>query len=167
MNSDAKRWIELLGLVSHPEGGWYREVYRSKGKITENAFEGLRGERSFSTSIYFLLEGEDFSAFHRIRSDEIWHFYDGSPALISAISPDGELKQYLLGKDLRNKESLQLVIPADCWFATKVNKKDSFVLAGCTVAPGFDFDDFELAEKDLLQEKYPQYSDLIAQLTRW
>jgi uncharacterized protein len=162
----AKQWIELLGLISHPEGGWYNEVYRSQGRIPANALAELSEARNFSTSIYFLLEGTGFSAFHKIRSDEIWHFYDGSPALISAISPEGVLEQYLLGKDLRNKESLQVVIPAGWWFAVQVVNPDSYVLAGCTVAPGFDFNDFELGNKEVLIDKYPQHSDLINLLSR-
>jgi uncharacterized protein len=164
--NNAKQWIEVLGLVSHPEGGWYREVYRNTGNIPAGALEGFTEERSICTSIYFLLEGNDFSAFHRIRSDEIWNFYDGSPTIISAISPEGVLIQYLLGRDIRNKESLQVVIPAGWWFASKVINPDSYVLAGCIVAPGFDFKDFELGRKAGLLEKYPQHSDLVEKLTR-
>jgi uncharacterized protein len=160
-----KRWIEILGLLPHPEGGWYKEVYRSQGKIPANALSEFRDARSFSTSIYFLLEGNDFSAFHRIRSDEIWHFYDGSTALISAISPEGNLRQHLLGKDFRKGESLQVVIPAGWWFASKVVDPESYVLAGCTVAPGFDFNDFELGRRAELVAKYPHYEDLINQLS--
>jgi uncharacterized protein len=166
LENSAKQWIELLGLIPHPEGGWYKEVYRSHGRIPANALAELSEARSFSTSIYFLLEGTGFSAFHKIRSDEIWHFYDGSPALISSISPEGNLKQDILGKDYRNKESLQVVIPAGWWFAAKVINSGSFVLAGCTVAPGFDYSDFELGNKAELIIKYPQHRDFISQLSR-
>jgi uncharacterized protein len=108
----AKHWIESLGLISHPEGGWFKEVYRSRGNIPAGTLADFGSSRSFSTSIYFLLEANDFSAFHRIRSDEIWHFYEGSPTLISAISPEGILEQYLLGRNFTEGESLQVVIPA-------------------------------------------------------
>ena len=166
LNQSANYWIERLGLTAHPEGGWYKEVYRSKGIILANSLAEFGGTRNFSTSIYFLLAGNDFSAFHRIRSDEIWHFYDGSPVLISSISPEGILEQHLLGRNIENNESLQVVIPAGWWFAAKIVVPDSFMLAGCAVAPGFDFNDFELGQASELIAGYPQHRDIIAQLTR-
>ncbi len=165
-NSAARQWIEQLGLIAHPEGGWYKEVYRSKGSIPANTLKEFEGIRSFSTSIYFLLDGKDFSAFHRIRSDELWHFYDGSSAIISAISPQGDLEQYSLGRNIQNNESFQVIIPAGWWFAAKVTEPDSFVLAGCTVSPGFDFKDFEMGSAEELIAAFPQHSGLISQLTR-
>jgi len=162
----AEYWIKSLGLISHPEGGWFKEVYRSQGNIPDNTLADFGGSRSFSTSIYFLLEANDFSAFHRIRSDEIWHFYDGSPTLISAISPEGILHQYLLGRNVIKGESLQVVITAGWWFAAKVIVPGSFVLAGCTVSPGFDFSDFELGRAEELIARFPQHRDLISKLTR-
>ena len=166
VKSAARLWIENLGLLQHPEGGWYKEVYRSKGTIPATSSFDFPANRSFSTSIYFMLAGNDFSAFHRIKSDEIWHFYDGSPAVIYSISPEGILTHYNLGRDAANNQSLQVVIPAGHWFGAKVTELDSFMLAGCTVSPGFEFSDFEMGKRSELLIAYPQLAEIIQQLTR-
>ena len=122
------------------------------------------GARNAMTSIYFLLEYGEFSAFHRIASDELWHFYDGGTLCIYEIATDGTLTKHLLGCE---EDALPMVvIKAGSWFASRVEEEGSFTLCGCRVAPGFDFEDFELANRDSLQQQYPQHSGLIAQLTR-
>jgi uncharacterized protein len=159
-------WIEKLEMDPHPEGGYFKEVYRSKESHKgEHLPERFGGDRSHSTSIYFLLKNEDRSKFHRIKSDELWHFYDGSSLTIYRITPDGKLISHVLGRDMENGESLQVVIPAGDWFGAVVNNKDSYALCGCTVAPGFHFEDFELAERNALSAEYPLHTDIITHLT--
>jgi len=158
-------WINHLDLLPHPEGGYYKEMYRSSETISSSALpDRFEGDRHFSTAIYLLLRSEDRSVFHRIKSDEVWHFYQGSALLIYVLLQD-ELKIYRLGSDLEKGESLQVVIPANCWFGAQVEKQNSFALCGCTVAPGFDFRDFEMAERHSLLKKYPGFEKEIIELT--
>lgn len=166
-NTKALSFVEKLGLQPHPEGGWYKETYRSNGLMPgEHLPAGFTGPRCFSTAIYFLLEGQQFSAFHRIKSDELWHFYYGDPINIYNITENGTLEEIKLGNNVDNGEVFQAVVPAGRWFASQPANPNSFALVGCTVAPGFDFADFEMAKRaDLLQE-FPQHSDLIMRLTR-
>lgn len=163
----AQYWIDKLQLVAHPEGGYYRETYRSELSIAREALPAqFTGARLVSTAIYFLLEGENFSAFHRLRSDELWHFYAGSPITVHVIEPDGARSEIKLGNDPEAGEVLQAVVKAGRWFASRVRDPQSFALAGCTVAPGFDFADFELGKRSELIRLYPQHRTLIEQLTR-
>src|SRR5450631_3727894 len=150
-------WIETLALVRHPEGGWFAETYRCAELIPADALPGrFHGPRTFCTAIYFLLEPGDFSALHRIKSDEIWHFYDGAPLTVQVITPAGERYQILLGRDPVQGHCLQAVVPAGCWFGAET--RGAFSLVGCTVAPGFDFSDFELAERSGLVDRFPQHA---------
>lgn len=161
----ARRLIESLGLLRHPEGGWYRETYRAHETVAATALPGrYGGGRAFSTAIYFLLEAGDFAAFHRIHSDELWHFYAGEGLSIHVISPDGICRELRLGPDPAAGEAFQVTVPAGCWFAAE--PRGAFTLAGCTVAPGFDFADFELADRDSLAALYPACRELIGRLTR-
>jgi len=163
----AQYWIEKLELEPHPEGGHFRQTYRSGAQIVREALPaGFRGACAASTAIYFLLEGKNFSAFHRLQSDEVWHFYVGAPLVIDMIDPNGKYSSILLGDDPESGEVLQGVVPAGCWFASHVADRKSFAVVGCTVAPGFDFADFEMAKRKELVERYPQHRDLIHQLTR-
>jgi predicted cupin superfamily sugar epimerase len=163
----AEYYIKTLGLEKHPEGGWFKEVYRSDELIQkEHLPERFSGSRHHSTSIYFMLTSDTFSAFHRIKSDELWHFYKGSPVTIYMIDDAGKYSEILLGDDPDGGESFQCVIPAGVWFGAKVNLPDSFSLVGCTVAPGFHFDDFELGEREELMKLFPQHKGIIARLTR-
>lgn len=160
-------WIEKLRMQQHPEGGWFKEVYRSEGLIPQEALPpDFGGVRNFSTSIYFLLQGDQFSGFHRIKSDELWHFYSGSPLNIFQIDNEGLLHEHHLGLDIEAGEGPQLVITKNTWFASRLKEqeKDNYALVGCTVAPGFNFVDFELAEVEILSERYPQHVELIQQL---
>ncbi len=163
----ADYWIDKLKLQSHPEGGYFSEAYRAEGIIPSSVLPaGFNGERNFSTSIYFLLQYNQFSAFHRIRSDELWHFYSGGSLDISVIYPSGKLGILKLGNQPEQGESFQRVVKAGCWFASSPAKKSAYSLVGCTVAPGFDFHDFELAERKSLIQQFPQHKDLITHLTR-
>lgn len=161
MKTTAAYWRETLQLTQHVEGGSFRETYRAPLVLQQPA-----GPRAASTGIYFLLEDGEFSAFHRIASDEMWHFYDGVTLHIYEIKPDGTLHVHRLGRDHAQGEQLQLVIPAGSWFASSVEETGGFALVGCTVAPGFDFADFELAEKAALSKLFPQHAGLIGLLTR-
>jgi hypothetical protein len=122
--------------------------------------------RSFSTAIFFLLAGEDFSAFHRIKQDEIWHFYDGATLVVHVIDPQGAYTALKLGRDADRGEALQAIVPAGCVFGAALADTRAYALAGCTVAPGFDFADFELGERVRLLRAYPQHRRLIEELTR-
>lgn len=159
----ADYWINSLKLEAHPEGGYYREVYRSSEIISQKFLpERFSGDRVFSTSIYFLLNRTDVSRFHKINQDELWHFYQGSAAVIHVIDLDGKYSTILLGNDPDAGEVLQAVVPAGCYFATEVSDKSSYLLAGCTVAPGFDFADFVMPDREDLQKKFPEYADIIS-----
>jgi uncharacterized protein len=164
---EAKYWIEKLQLEEHPEGGYFRQTYRSEVSIAREALPaGFAGARAASTAIYFLLEEENFSAFHRLRSDEVWHFYAGDPLVVHVIEPEGNYSSILLGCDLEAGQVLQGVVRAGCWFASHVADWNSFSVVGCTVAPGFEFDDFELGKRAELVATYPQHRELIHRLTR-
>jgi uncharacterized protein len=159
--------IAQYKLKTHPEGGHYLQTYKSDEIIPKASLSNrFKGDRSFSTAIYFLLEGKQFSAFHRIQSDELWHFYTGVGLQVYVIHPDGRGEILKLGDDLANGYSFQQVVPAGCWFASKPITENGFSFVGCTVAPGFDFVDFELAEKKVLLKEYPQHAGWIDELCR-
>jgi predicted cupin superfamily sugar epimerase len=162
----AQQWIERLNLEPHPEGGWYRQTYRASLMLPHAALPGFAGDRAASTAIYFLLEGDQFSAFHRLRSDEVWHFYAGSGLVVHVITPNGEHQQILLGSNAASGEQFQGVVPAGCWFGSSLRQPNTYALVGCTVAPGFDFADFEMAKREELAAQYPQHRNIIKRLTR-
>jgi uncharacterized protein len=164
---NAQYWIDSLQLARHPEGGYYRETYRSRTVVPRSALPGaFAGDRSASTAIYFLLRDDDFSAFHRIASDEMWHFYAGSALSVYVIDERGRASVIKLGLDPDRGEAPQAVVPAGCWFGSCLEEAGQFALVGCTVAPGFDFADFEMAERSSLLSAYPQHEGLIRRLTR-
>jgi predicted cupin superfamily sugar epimerase len=164
---DAKDWIERLQLRPHPEGGFFRESYRSAETISrEHLPARFAGDRAFSTAIFFLLEGDDFSALHRIKQDEVWHFYDGGPLTVVSIAPDGMLCSVNLGRDAAAGEVLQAVVPAGYVFGARPSDPRTFSLVGCTVAPGFDFADFEIPSRQELIGRFPQHAAVIEELTR-
>jgi predicted cupin superfamily sugar epimerase len=172
MNNQQTNQIEALinhyNLLPHPEGGFFRQTYAASEQILKDALpERFDGNRSFSTAIYFLLPFGNFSAFHRIKCDEVWHFYEGCSLHIHVIHPNGDYECLKLGNDMNNGESYQLVVPANAWFASEpVGDAGSFALVGCTVAPGFDFSDFELAEVAALTNQFPEHEELIRRLCR-
>ncbi len=164
MNSVAD-WVKYLELEAHPEGGYFTETYRSSGVIPQHALpESFSGERNYGTAIYFLLGPEDHSSFHRLKADEVWHFYAGGRMEISVIYPGGALRNLALGPNASDGESFQLVVPAGTWFGARP-VSGQYTLAGCTMAPGFDFADFEMADRDQLTEEFPQHAEIITRLT--
>jgi uncharacterized protein len=157
--------IDHLQLQPHPEGGYFRETYRSTG-IIDGKELSLDSDRNFSTAIYFMLTSDNFSAFHRIKSDEVWHFYAGAPLYVHVIDQLGVYHRHQAGINIEKGEVPQLVVKAGDWFGSSVATKDSFSLVGCTVAPGFDFRDFEMAERDKLLREFPEHKEIIIELTR-
>ena len=167
MAPTAQDYIDALQLRAHPEGGFFRETYRSDRMIEVPASgDDTVVRRSVSTAIYFLLEKGNFSAFHQITSDEIWHFYTGQALDILELSTAGELRCTRLGPDILQGEVHQYVVRANTWFASRDTAGGAFSLVGCTVAPGFDFADFCLADRSALLAIFPQHSELITGLTR-
>jgi uncharacterized protein len=168
MNQLAQRLIARLALEKHPEGGYYRESYRSEESIpAKNLPERFAGgERSFSTAILFLLAEEDYSALHRIKSDEIWHYYAGGTLVIHVLDQSGGYTRYRLGGNCGEDVFFQVVVKAGCWFGATLEKPDTFALVGCTVSPGFDFRDFEMADRGELLKLFPADREIIERLTR-
>ena len=162
----ASYWIKKLALEPHPEGGFFRQTYKADLLIARDILPGFDGHRSASTAIYFLLEGKNFSAFHRLRSDEVWHFYAGSPLCVQVIDPAGKHACVRMGNDPEAGQVFQAVVRAGCWFASHVEDWNSWALVGCTVAPGFEFADFEMAKRSELLKQYPRHRELIERLTR-
>ncbi|MCB0490257.1 MAG: cupin domain-containing protein [Cyclobacteriaceae bacterium] len=158
--------VDRLQLKPHPEGGFYRETYRSEGVIPQDALGlSFSGDRNYCTGIYFLLTHENFSAFHRIKQDELWHFYAGDPLEVHVIDKSGKYVCHEIGTDISTTQEPQLTVPAGCWFASGVKSGGKFSLVGCTVAPGFDFSDFELADRNELLLSYPQHRGVIERFT--
>lgn len=158
MLPDVQRLIADYRLAPHPEGGWYRETYRSAERVTTS-----RGTtRSAVTSIYFLLAHGAFSAFHKLASDEMWHFYCGDPVTIEQIEPSGTHQRRVLGEG----NAMQIAIPAGVHFAAHVDAIEGYALMGCDVSPGFEFADFHLTTRAMLTAAYPQFGPLIAMYTR-
>jgi hypothetical protein len=162
MENTSQYWIKKLGLVRHIEGGYYKQIFISKKKCQEH------GNKNLATCIFYLLDGNEYSAFHKINGgDEIWHFFIGSSLTIYIINEkNSKLKIIKLGNDLEKNENLQLIIKEGNWFAAEVNDKSSFTLVGCTVIPGFEFKSFELGKKQSLILKFPSYKSIIEKLAR-
>jgi len=156
-----KQIVENLDLLPHPEGGYYKETYRS---TVSAEFDGFSGRRDVATGIYYLLEKGDFSALHRIKSDETWHFYSGDALELFEITPDGKLIETRIGNNLEKGEVPQYTVNAGNWFGSRSGGEYSLV--GCTVYPGFDFQDFEMGEREVLLKEFPQIPEVIKLLTR-
>lgn len=151
---DATDWINHLDLQRHPEGGYYKEVFRSEKKI--------EGDKTAMTSIYYLLENEDKSAFHRLISPEVWYYHAGCPLTLYVIEPDGQLHTHLMTGDSTGRQ--QVAIEPGCWFAAELPSGIGYALVSCAVAPAFTFADFELAVYETLAELYPQHEVLLKRL---
>jgi len=163
----AAYWVERLGLVPHPEGGYYREIYRSSLKLPAHALGGpYTGPRCTATAIYFLLPGKQVSSLHRLASDEIWCFFCGSSLTLHIIDSQGEYERRRLGACIDQGQSFQVVVPRGVWFGATVDDPTRYSLVGCIVAPGFDFSDFELGRRGELLMTYPQHAEIITRLTR-
>ena len=159
--------IEQYGLQPHPEGGFFRQTYRSPGLIPRAALPAeFAGDRHFSTAIVFLLKKNDFSALHRLRQDELWHFYLGGAMRLVMIAPDGKCTETILGRNGAAGDVVQALVPAGYWFGARPVEGATFSFVGCTVAPGFDFADFELANRTDLLEKFPGLETVILGFTR-
>ncbi len=159
---NAQAWIKRLALCPHPEGGYYRETYRADHTLPKHSLpKGFKGPRSVSTAIYFLLKRGQISRLHRIASDEIWHHYAGGTLIIHGLTPEGHHTQFKLGKQVSLGEQPQVIIPAGTWFGATLAPRATFTLVGCTVAPGFDFADFEMGKATHLLQKYPAHKAII------
>jgi predicted cupin superfamily sugar epimerase len=161
MNNTAPYWISKLELQPHPEGGFYKEVFRSQMEVKRL---GEANAKQALTSIYYLLEGNDYSGFHRLLSDEIWYFHIGSPLYVHVLDDTKTLQTLELSDGPTG--SLSIVIPAGAWFAAEIPSKQGFCLASCAVAPGFDFNEFEMAVQETLTGVYPEHAELIGRLCR-
>jgi predicted cupin superfamily sugar epimerase len=183
MNAETDYIIKKLNLIKLvKEGGYYRETYRSdKDIVIDSSIEKdskndvyyysesknhSKNIRSVCTLIYYLLDGDEFSAFHKVKYDEIWHFYKGSSLSLYILTESENIVKVQIGNDLRNGEHFQYVIKGNTWFAAEINDKSLYSLIGCTVAPGFDFRDFELGDRNELKKIYPQHESIINRLTR-
>ena len=151
----------------HPEGGWYKEFYRSSESIPHKCLPSrFNGDRNFSTAIYYLLDKTDFSAFHQIQQDELWHFYDGTSLTIHIIDATDQYSTVQLGRNTALGERPLAIVEAGSLFGATVNDVNSYTLVGCTVAPGFSFDDFDMPDREQLLGRYPQHRDIILQLSK-
>jgi len=165
MKHNSNYWIEHLNMKPHPEGGYFVETYRSEYKIEKSVLPNqFDGSRNIASSIFYLMKGEGFSAFHRMKSDENWYFHDGSPIVIYYFTSDGNMVTSILGLNPHQGHIPNITVPAETWFAAEVLDKNSFGLASCVVTPGFEFKDFELARQEDLLLEYPQNRELIKRL---
>lgn len=146
--------VEKYQMQAHPEGGFFAETYRS-----ELEFDTARGKRSASTAILFLITRDSISHLHRLTSDEGWHFHLGDPLRLVQITKSGELIETIMGPEISKDQKLQHIVPAGDWFAS--TSLGEYSLVGCTVSPGFDFQDFEMGKKEDLQKEFPGHKNLI------
>lgn len=161
-NITVEELIKLYSLKPHPEGGYYKETYRATGVIPKRVLpDGFHGDRNYSTAIYYLLPEGTKSKLHRLATDEILHFYLGDPMTYVAIGPDGKVEKTILGTDVKAGQKLQHVVPAGCWFGGYPNPGSRFSFIGATVAPGFDFQDFELGSRSELLKQFPNAKEII------
>ncbi len=164
--NDPDGLIQKLGLKEHPEGGLYREIYRSPGSIGIDSLPAeYDRDHCYGTSIYFMLRPGECSKLHRLRTDELWHFYEGSPLNVIIFQHDVPLKNIILGPDIYNGQNYQGIIEKGAWFGAYQADPHRHSLIGCTMAPGFEFADFEIAGREKLIREFPDYSDIIIKLT--
>jgi len=163
----AEEIIALLGLAPHPrEGGFFREIYRADEGVAAPALPArYGGPRALGTAIYYLLTPHAFSPMHRLLSDEIFHFYLGDPVEMLQLSPDGTGRLITIGTAIERGAQPQVVVPAGVWQGSRLAAGGRFALMGTTVAPGFDFSDFELGEREALVRGYPAHAEMITALT--
>ncbi len=164
---NAEQIIHLLGLQPHPEeGGFFVETYKCEEGIPKKALpERYRGRRSFGTAIYYLLTADTLSELHRVESDEVFHFYLGDPVTMLQLHPDGDSEVVTLGQDIAAGQRLQVVVPRGTWQGALLNEGGEYALMGCTVAPGFEYADYETASRFDLLKQYPEREELILRLT--
>jgi predicted cupin superfamily sugar epimerase len=164
----AREIRELLKLKPLPvEGGYFAETYRSKFTLSQRSLPAdYSGERALATAIYYMLMPDTFSAMHRLKGDEVYHFYLGDPAEMLILKPDGTGETLLMGQDIASGMRLQHVVPGGVWQGSRLAPGGKFALLGTTMAPGFDPADFELGSRGELTARFPAYAKLIAVLTR-
>lgn len=163
----AEQIRELLRMQPHPiEGGHFAETYRSAAKVPRGALGGYPGDRSMSTAIYYLLTPDTFSAMHRVRGDEMFHFYLGDPVEMLQLKPDGAGEVLLLGQDIASGMRLQHNVPGGVWQGSRLKNGGTYALLGTTMAPGFEYEDYETGRRQELMARYHQHSDIIKSLTR-
>ncbi len=159
-------WVQALELCPHPEGGYYKESYRSPDRIgTQGLPVRYTAERDCVAAIYFLLAEEQVSKFHRLKCEEMWFYHHGTSLMLSLIAQNGSLRHITLGPHVDKGEQLQVLIPHGVWFGARPTTQDAYSLISCITAPGFDFDDFELADRRTLLDAYPQHREIILMLT--
>lgn len=163
---EAAYWIMHLGLQPHPEGGYFKEVYRSPATVPGEVLPGYDGPRNLGTSIYFLLQDDQFSALHRVKQDELWHFYAGSTLTVHVIDAAARYASIRMGSDPEAGECPQALVPGGSLFGASMDGNRGYALVGCTCVPGFDFADFEMPSREDLLGRYPQHRELIHRLTR-
>lgn len=164
---NAEFWIERLGMEPHPEGGFYRETWRSEGSWPFDATSPFGSPRSHVTAIHYLLRTGERSRLHRIHSDELWFWHAGSPLQVELFPPSGGHGSFMLGADPDRGQVLQEGVPAESWFGAWISEPTSagFALVSCVVAPGFDFRDFAFADRAAMLKAYPEQVELIERLT--
>jgi predicted cupin superfamily sugar epimerase len=162
---NADYWIDKLALETYPEGGYFKEILRSPETI-ETPPERYPGPRCFYTSIYYLLKSGQVNAMHRLKSDELWYYHAGNAMTVHVIYPDGRYTPLGLGPDLDAGQSLQVLAPAGTWFGASVDEPDAYALVGCMVAPGFEFEDYELGDRADLLARFPRHTAIITRLTQ-
>ncbi|MEM0997638.1 MAG: cupin domain-containing protein [Bacteroidota bacterium] len=161
MDPQAEHWIVKFGMQAHPEGGYFAETYRSSESLPGDALPNrYGGARALGTSIYFLVPPGQCSKLHRLRTDEVWHYHAGGAMHLWLIHPTGHLEELLVGPD----GPFQVVVPRGCWFGAHP-ESGGYSLVGCTMAPGFDFADFGLGEREALLAAYPEHAAVIRRLT--
>ena len=165
---NAEEIIQFLGLQPHPEeGGYFAETYKCQEGIPRKALpDRYHSRRSFGTAIFYLLTPDTFSALHRLESDEIFHFYLGDPVTMLQLHPDGSSHVVTLGQDIATGQQLQVVVPAGTWQGSFLNEGGEYALMGCTVAPGFEFQDFEIGRREDLIQEFPDWEEMIVRLTQ-
>lgn len=163
---DVQELIDRLDLRPHPEGGFFRETYRSDESLAAELPGRYDGPRPLGTAIYFLITRDSFSAMHRLASDEVFHFYLGDPLVMLQLHPEGAGREVLIGNDVAAGQVPQVIVPRGVWQGTRLLDGGRYALLGTTVAPGFDFKDFEFADRDQLLRHYPAHAERIGQLTR-
>jgi hypothetical protein len=163
----AEKLVKLLCLKSHPEGGYYKETYRSDEIIGKGALpERYTGDRRYGTAIYYLLTQETFSAIHRVKTDEIYHFYLGDPVELVQLLSDGSGCVVMLGHDISGGALVQTIVLRGTWHGARLAEGGKYALLGTTVSPGFEFADYEIGDRNELIHSYPSFSDTIIALTR-
>ncbi|XP_041349735.1 uncharacterized protein LOC121369008 [Gigantopelta aegis] len=166
MSSRPEQLIAHHNMIPHPQGGYCCELYRSQDTVSQEDMSfRYSGDRSVSSSFYYLLVNEQVAKLHRLKSPGIWHFYEGSPLIIHEFVPNGDYKMHTLGPDVAKDETFQAVLPRCSWVGACLKDPKSHTLVGCTISPGYELDDFQLANRQDVLEKFPRYQKIIELLT--